>query len=310
MNPEQPNNPQAPVGPTPPEQPAMPEVPQQPVAPQPQSEVDAAPAPVTPEAPAPVFDTAPAPAAAPQPVAPEPAQPVAAQPFAPTPGAVPPQPPVAGPAAFGTGPALAPMPAKNNKLIALIAGIVGGAVVIGLIVWVLIAFVFSSISLETYKGDDFTVLVPKDYEKEESGDTISWKSEVHEAEDGEDVSSGLSVSAVDVPEGVTVESIVESYDEMFTEEAFAKVMEDEVGSSSSSTEIKDFKINKDNYQGMTARTFTATVHTDGKKTADIYMRMVFTDDRMYVLMVAAHSQIEPGFRKAAEKIFNSLEIEE
>jgi len=29
-----------------------------------------------------------------------------------------------------------------------------------------------------------------------------------------------------------------------------------------------------------------------------------------MIMVAAHSQIEPGFRKAAEKIFNSLEIEE
>lgn len=308
MNPEQPNNPQAPIGPTPPQQPAVPEAPQQPAVPQPQPEV-AAPAPVVPEAPAPALDAAPAPVAAPQPVTPEPAQPVAAQPFAPTPGTVPPQPPVAGPAAFGTGPALAPVPAKNNKLIALIAGIVGGIVVIGLVVWVLIAFVFNSISLETYKGDDFTVLVPKDYEKEEAGDTISWKSEAHEAENGEDVYSGVTVSAVDMPASMSVKTIVESYDEMFTEEAFVKAAESEVGSGSS-VKIKDFKINKDDYQGITARTFTATVHTDDKKTGDLYMRVVFTDDRMYMIMVAAHSQIEPGFRKAAEKIFNSLEIEE
>lgn len=291
MNPEQPNIPQGPVGPTPPEQPVTPEAPQPP-APAPQPPV---------EAPAPTPEAVQAPV--------NPPQPVDAQSVPSAPGAVPPQPPVAGPAAFGTGPAQAPVPAKNNKLIAILAAVIGGIVVIGLVAWVLIAFVFNSIALETYKGDNFTVLVPKEYEKEEVGKTVSWKSEAREAEGDKDAYSGLTVSVTDIPESMSVDSILKTYDETLTEDAFSKSMASEVGSSSDST-IKNFKVNKDDYNGMTARTYTATVLADDKKTGDLYVRMVFTDDKMYVIMVAAHSQIESGFRKAADKIFNSLEIEE
>lgn len=303
MNPQQPDNPQVPVGPTPPEQPTVtPGVPVPESQPLPAVEPQPSVAPET-AAPVPVAEPQVAPAS---PV--DPVQPVAPQPFPSSPaaqdeGAVPPQqPPVGGPAVFGTGPA--PAPAKNNnKLITLIVAAVGGLVAIGLIVWVLFAFVFNSIALESYKGDNYSVLVPKEYEKEESASSVAFK----EPDADSDEQSQMMVTSIPIKDALTVMSkadMIKLYDDAFSEDNLS-----ESSGFSSSNTITNFTKDETEYQGFDARKISFDVEKDGKRSGSGHVLLVFADDAFYAVVVAAHTS-DPALGKAAEKILNSLEIDE
>lgn len=312
MNPQQPDNPQPPLAPTPPEQPAgepvapalqeVPAVESQPPVVESQPEVAPVAAPEV-AAPAPVVESQPTPTPAPE----TPVQPVAApQSFPSTPtdqaGGVPPQDPVGGgPTIFGAGPA--PAPTKDNKLVILIAAIAGGAVVLGLIVWVLIAFVFNSIALETYKGDGYSVLVPKDYEKDESATSVTFK----EPDADDDDQSQVSILSVPIKDALTVmdkDDLVKLYDDMFSQDNLT-----EAAGFSDESIVKNFNKETMKYQGHDARKITFDVERDGKRTGTGYVLLVFGDEAFYGIAIAAHAS-DPGVNKAANKILNSLEIDE
>ena len=297
MNPQQPDTPQTPDQPLTPDQPPVVPVPE--VQPSPIVEPQA---PVAPE-------SQPQVAATPEVMAPEPvsvAPPVdATQPFAPTPigqaaGAVPPQQPsVGGPAVFGTGPS--PAPAKNNKMVMLIAAIIGGIVVIGLVVWALFAFVFNSIALESYKGEGYSVLVPKGYEKTESTSSVAFK----EPNADSNEQSQVMVTSIPIKSALTVMSrsdIIKLYDDTFSE----KTLSDNSGFSSSNT-ITNFKKDETTYQGLDARKITFDVEEDGKRSGTGHVLLVFGEDEFYAIIVAAHTS-DGALEKAADKILNSLEI--
>lgn len=317
MDPQQPQQPQQPIAPPQPPvqgpdpnyvqpQPQPASVPQpeyQPQAAEPYTPQIAAPAPA-PEAPVvpvtqPLYQSQPQPA----PVQPAgPAAPVPTQPGFPSQ-------PQNG--VFGSGPAApyGPQPAKGKgKLFALIGIIVAGLIVIGVGVWALMTFVFASIPLETYKGDGYSILVPKDYQKDETSNSVTFESKKQKGSNGQDVYSALYVASTDIPSSSTKDETVAMYDKLFNENTFKQSLSS-TGSSSSS-EVKNFKVDKSDYQGFTARKYTADSYVDGKNTGQLKMLIVFTDKKIYVVSVGAHSQVEPGFRAAADKILNSLKIDE
>ncbi|GEM_PF-2569926 len=336
MNPTDPNNmngpgaPQVPPQPpvTPPQPPVVPQQPpviDNPITTDPQ-QIPAAQGPMMdastqvsqPVAPLPDPSVQPPVAAAPQfQPQPQPAEmPVPPQPFngVQQPAQTPVQPPVvpgmgAQQPVFGTGPQMAaPAAAFPKKLILMIAAIIGALLIVGGGIWALMTFVFGSIKLETYQGEGYSILVPSDFKKEESSaGAVTFESDRKEGKGG-DVYSVMTVGTTDVPAGVSVDSAVKMYDEMFTEEAFTQSVES--SGSGDSSEIRDFKVDKTDYDGHTARTYTAVAYQDDTKVGDFSMVIVFGEKKMYMVMVGAHAQTEPGFRKAAGKILNSLKIEE
>ena len=239
------------------------------------------------------------------PVPPATAQPVVPTPVAPS-GATPPSPlpPADGSMAFGTGPTSAPVPASNKKLIAIVAAIAGGIAVLGLIVWVLIAFVFNSIALEPYKGEGYTILVPKDYEEDEDLGSVSF---VEPDSDDEDEQSQVVIGSTpteNILAYMKKDDAIEFYDDMLDEDNFT----DNLGFSDDST-VTNFKKEDVTHQGFEARKVTFDVEEDGKYIGSGYILLVFGDDAFYIVTVAAHSS-DAGLNKAANKILNSLEIDE
>ena len=276
--------------------------------------------------PQPIAEPVPPVAVEPQPVAPaaiesqppvgvqpsvEAVPPVAAQPVVPpTPvapsGATPPPspPPVDGSVAFGTGPTATPVPAGNKKLITIVAAVAGGIAVLGLIIWVLIAFVFNSIALESYKGEGYTILVPKDYKEDESLGSVSF---VEPDSDDEDEQSQVVVGSTpteNILAYMKKDDAIELYDDMLDEDNFT----DDLGFSDDST-VTNFKKEDVTHQGFDARKVTFDVEEDGKYIGSGYILLVFGDDAFYIVTVAAHSS-DPGLNKAANKILDSLEIDE
>lgn len=299
MNPNNPNDPAAPNAPQ------FPQEGQQPTA-DPSMQPVAAPAPNPVEAPmVDVAQPAPQPAQPQQPM--QPAQPMQPQAFGAAPDMNQPQPPMQ-PQGFGMGPAVAVPPQKsNNKLIILIVSIVAGLLLIGGGVWAILTFMVGGIKLETYKGDGYSVLVPSEYTKKESGGTISYESEKKKGKNDKDVYSTMSVSSTDMPTTMSKDQIVEMYDKLFSEDSFTQSVS---AASPDGAGIKDFKSEKITHQGHTARKYTATAQQDGQKVGEFTMLVVFGDKKLYVLVLAAHSDIEPGFRKSVDKIINSFKVDE
>jgi hypothetical protein len=308
----------------------MPQQPMAPVVDNNQANIQPQPAaPVAPVEVAPQVPVAPAPVDAAQPVqeAPQaiPQQPQPFQPVVPQQPVMEAQPQVTAAApqpqsaqasigqpqqAFGAGPVSPVAPAKrsSNKLILLIAAIVGGLAIIGVGIWAILTFVAGGVALETYEGKDYTVLVPKGYEKEDNGDTSVAFSEpnAEDDENGESTQSGVRLSSMSF-ESLTAymsrDDIIKSYDETFT----ADKIEDLAGGTDSSA--KNFKKSDEKYQGFDARRISYDAEKDGRPTGSVHMLIVFTEKTMYTVTVAAHVS-DASLDRASNKILNSLKINE
>ncbi len=298
MNPQQPNEyPQAPIEPTPPQ----PYAPQPPVVPTVQPEVPQQP---------PVYET-PQPVQQPVYQAVPPAQPPVFSatppeqqpvfggqpPVATAPGVVPPQ-------AFGTGPGYPPQaPKSKNKLIALIGIIVGGLVLLGGGIWLAISLLGSSVALETYEGDGYSILAPKDYTKDEASTSVTFE----EPDEDSDTQSKVSVASYSIESTLkytTKDKLIEMYDKTLSEE---NLSESGLTSDSDNT-IDNFKKETTTHQDFDARKISFDVKKDGKKVGEGHMLIVFGDDSIYMVSVAAHAG-DPGLQKAASKILDSLKID-
>lgn len=335
MNPQDPNNyPPAPAGPTPPQPPVPPippvQPPQPPVAPT--APVSSSPAPVT--EPTPV--TPPAPVVAPQeptvtatpevspavaPAAVVPPQspfaqtvpappPVASQPPIVAAGAVvPPTPPMAGPVgtapqAFGTGPAAEPTgkPKLDKKQLTLIGLVVGGVALIGVGLWLVFGVLLATVPLEKYEGKTYSVLVPKEYTRDEAGTTISFD----EPDKNTDEQSKVMVSSYEIKsmlDYMTRDKIIELYDETLSEKNIT-------GSNfSADNKIVNFKKETIKYQDHDARMLTFEVTENDKKQGQGQMLVVFTEDAIYTVAVLVHVS-DPSLARSSDKIIHSLKINE
>jgi hypothetical protein len=267
-----------------------------------------------------------------QPVAPVPQQPVEPQPVMQQPQPAPqftaPQQPTAAespmgvspvpqPQVFGAGPVMPqPAPARSSgKIIALIASLVAGLAIIGVGVWALLTFALGGISLETYEGKDYSVLVPKDYEKKEIGDSVTFTEPLKEGEESKSDSESTDRSVVmvgktsleTITQYMSREDIIKTYDESLTEDKLKE--NSSITGKDGNDKAVNFKKTDDKYQGFEARKVTFDVESDGKSAGRASMLVVFTDKAIYSIMVAAHDS-DASLQRAMDKIVNSLKINE
>lgn len=195
-----------------------------------------------------------------------------------------------------------PSSESKNKKPGLVMAIFGGVVLLGLIAWALVFFVFGSISLETYNKDNYSILAPQGYEKDESSLSVTFRKP--NADSGEQSQVAVTTAPIEEAlEQMERSQIIEIYDDAFDEEVLAN------SSLSSNNEIVDFKRDNLEHQGFEARKMTFNLEENGTKVGSGSVLLVFGDKSVFVVMVAAHAD-DPGLARSAEKILNSLEIKE
>lgn len=272
MNPQQPDdNPQTP----------MPPAPEQPVV-DPETPVVTPPQPVT-------LPDQPVPSEQPVASAPPSAMPVPMQPPAPS-----------GPAVFGSGPDPAPTPMSpsRKKLIRIITAVIGGLVVLGIGAWLLLTFVLNTIALERYDSDTYSILVPAEYSKEGTGSAVAFN------KPGTDIDTRSAVNIMRFPfdsTAVNRDEMIKLYDQSLDENSVAGSF------SSGNEEVSGYKNEKTTHQGSEARKISFDITKDGQNARSASMLVVFGDNALYMITIAAHST-DTGLAKAANKILDSLEI--
>ncbi len=197
---------------------------------------------------------------------------------------------------------------SRKKFITLLMVTIAALALLGIGAWALMTFVFHGLKLETYNGDGYSVLKPVDYEQDETSTTISWTSPKQDI-DGRSVYSRLQVATMDMTAGRKPADLVATYDDFFTEDAF-KAYIDASTAFGGETELKNYVVNKDDYRGLAARAYTAEVYQKDVRIGNVYMRYVFDDNKMYMVLVADHTHDKEGFAGSAKKIFNSLTVNE
>lgn len=231
----------------------------------------------------PIQQSVPPASAFPQPPAPMPMQPAA------------PNPAFQGPAA--AVPVKKPFPVKlvaalGGGFLALAALIVGG--------WFAYTAFFGAIPLKEYQADDYSILVPKDYEQKDDsfGDGIVFQKPDTTAEDR----SRVSVSSIELNDTfLKRDKMIETLDKALNEDKLKEDYEDE-GS------LTNLKIDRNAKVGsVEARRITATANKEGKKVGSIDIAYIFGEKKLYLVSVGAHVS-EPGLAQSSDKIINSFKI--
>lgn len=200
------------------------------------------------------------------------------------------------------GPAAA-VPIKKPFPLGLVLKLTGGLltlVVLAVGGWFAYTTFFGGIPVKEYQGDDFSMLVPKDYDKEDKtfGDGIRFEKPGVD----DDEKSVVSVSSLEFDDKyLTRDKMIEAVDEGLNEDKI-KEQYDDTGS------LSDLKINKSaKLSGVEARRVTATANKKGKKVGSLDVAYIFGDKKIYVVAVIAHVS-EPGLAQSSGKIINSFKI--
>ncbi len=234
-------------------------------------------------------------------------------PSAPPAGVTPPMPMPDQPAAPGMPPAPsgpAPMqgampgssPDKKKKMM---LWIIVAVVVIVLAVggWFGYKQFFGGITLESYKDDTFSLMVPKGYEKKdgESGVTSFVQKGGNEKDD-----SSVLVFYQAYPSTLTADELTQVKKELRSqfESSLGSVL-----SSDSNEKLENLKITDTTFNGKDALRITATAKQDGKEVGNFTLIAVTTNDELYMVGVAARTK-DADLQKKADKIIDSFKLEQ
>ncbi|MDO4781015.1 MAG: hypothetical protein Q4A34_01300 [Candidatus Saccharibacteria bacterium] len=197
---------------------------------------------------------------------------------------------------------------KRRFRVKLVGGAITAMVLIGISIASFIMTQHQPVTLEKYEGDGYAILVPKEYKKETNSQGTMWTSREYEGENGEkNVASRMAVLA-ERSSAADVQELIRQYDS--GQQEFLKSMADGVASANDGANItlRDVETKKDNHRGLPARSVTAKAYSGDKMTGMLYVRTIFTEKGMYMVVVAPHQQVESGFRESAQKILDSFEV--
>lgn len=156
-----------------------------------------------------------------------------------------------------------------------------------------------SIPLEKYDERLFSVLVPKDYERDTGFMTV-----FEEKEGAEDTRSGLVVAAEEYPQQLSAEQKTEVLDDL---EEGLKENPELNGLGRLNGEMKGIAIERKKFKGHDALYFSARTEKDGRSTGKIKAVILSTEKGYYMVLVWAHEG-DPKVARSMDKIINSLEI--
>ncbi|MDO4774108.1 MAG: hypothetical protein Q4A37_03225 [Candidatus Saccharibacteria bacterium] len=165
-----------------------------------------------------------------------------------------------------------------------------------------------SVTLERYEGDGYSILVPKEYEKETNSNGAIWTSEKYTGENGKkNVASRMAVFA-DYGSLGGAQELMRQYDN--EQQYILEAIVDRINSvnDGANMTLRDVETKKDDHRGLPARSIAAKVYSGDKMTGTFYVRTIFTEKGMYMIVVAPHQQVESGFRESAQEILDSFEI--
>jgi hypothetical protein len=157
---------------------------------------------------------------------------------------------------------------------------------------------FSSITLETYSNEDFSISVPADYNREDK-EFIEFKEKGPSSSQSEVVAYyALLPSAIGADQ-------VDEFKELFRDELSKEAEK----LADSDEKVEDLKITDTTYKGEDALQLTATVTRDGKKEGQVKLVAVINEKEVYLIGVAAHVS-DPGVAKNIDTIINSFTLKD
>ncbi|MGB4759227.1 MAG: hypothetical protein WBP26_04150 [Candidatus Saccharimonadales bacterium] len=193
------------------------------------------------------------------------------------------------------------MPANNKSQLLkklLLIG-VGVLLLIG-VVFAVLAFMPKGIALEKYEGEGYSLLVPKEYERDESGSTTTFD----EKTDDSDTKSTILV----LNESFGSKLTESQKDEVlgYFDNSAESILKNSITTSDSN--LKNLKNEKITHDGSPARRITAEVENDGKITGNLTMLITITDNSTYIVGVLVHSG-DKALGSSVDKIIGSFNIE-
>lgn len=215
-------------------------------------------------------------------------------------GSTPPAtPPATSPAPSGTWQPGAPAPASggNKKKMMLVVGVVVGLAVVAAIIFGAMKFFGGkSIKLETFSNENFSLLVPVGYKKEE-GAVIAFQ------EPGDkDTQSAVLAQYEKMPETIEESQLAEVrklFKEQIQQSAPSFVNSDE--------ELKDLKVEDTTFKGQEGILITASIAKGGKVVGDLKMVAVINTEAIYIVGVGVHNS-DKDLHKKVDTIINSFEL--
>lgn len=193
-----------------------------------------------------------------------------------------------------------PQPKKSRKKVLIIAA-VAAVVIIGGGAFAAIKLLDGGIPLEKFENDDFSILVPVGYEKEDLGTEVQFSEKKTDEDNDSDTRSGVEITRDEIPDNVTSEQKKEGLDKL--EEQQRKSFESEF--SSEDEKAKDLKIVRGKFQDNDAIIITSDFTKDGKFVGRIKSVTVIVGNNIYGIFVYAHAS-DNGLIKSIDKIFNSF----
>ncbi len=211
--------------------------------------------------------------------------------------------PVVGSMEETTAAALAQKPKSKKKKLFLF-GI--PALILVTIVGVFLAlqvFGSSNIKLTQYDSEQFSVLYPEGYEKEENKEGgVSFKEPIDaDDENSEDSQSQVIVYIFELPDNVSDEQRKEIQNQLGK---FSELIVS-AANASPDTEVKNNNTSETTFLDQTAEKFVAEVYEKEQKSGDIHLVSTLKDDAFIVVGVLGHVS-DPGLINSSQKIIDSF----
>lgn len=184
-----------------------------------------------------------------------------------------------------------------TKLFIIIGAALVGVIGIGVTLWLLF---FNGIPLMQYSNSEggYSILVPSEYTKEESGSDVDFQKKGTSEND----KSSITIKVSDVSDG-SKDQFIELIDSRFNKEAF-----ESGGSIIGSERTSNVIFNKTIKNGMDVRTVSGdAIETDGAPKGTFRLLIMISDKKVYMIMIAAH-KTEPGLASSASRITDSFTV--
>lgn len=197
----------------------------------------------------------------------------------------------------------APGPKQKLKLPKwLLLGAPAVIVVVVLAVVFLLPLINGGLKLETYSGDGYSALVPKDYEKTTVSGATAFK---ENGDEDEETKSAVIVNSEPYGYDLTADQL-NDVKEYFKENAESLISSSV--SKNGSNELNNFDIKDATVDGHDAFRISADVEKDGKKVGVVTGVVIFGKEDLFMLLVAAHND-DKDLIKSADKIISSIKVD-
>lgn len=200
-------------------------------------------------------------------------------------------------------------PGTNKKKMLVKFGVIGAAVlvILGAVIFGFLAWQNSQLTLETYEGDGYSILVPSDYIETEEDDGMRF------VEDTDDKTSQSFVyTSVDSLDTELTQEEIDDGKTFFTKELLEESLQSDTfkgdADVTEDTDVANFALETKDSESGRVISGTADIEKDGKKVADLRIQLEVSKKGASIVYVVAHVS-DPALSKQSQAIIDSFEVE-